>query len=297
MQDLYRSVIQFKKYVDTHVVSTDNEGYQRVKQNVLKNLEAPTEPAHHNDPSNAKMQAKLYRIYDVLAGAYSKLRLPANERTDFHSHVYRFFNTACGIQSPAKHFQYFPTRAYDEFVKGITVFGDSQQPIQKPSYHRPGSCGSKALDYMLKFGRLETDTREERKAKLDALKMCIIERKIYDQIYECILHQQNIGHLMEIHNLERLYMDYTSSTIDVNVHFKDEVMPYLVIVTVHKRNAVVSRVSYEKRSNGEVHVETYTTQESARQLHLSSPLAKPSRVQTFEHHSPLPSHTTKPHTV
>lgn len=250
MQNLYKSIDKLRQYLDKNVIAEDHPVYMDLKTKIIQQLSNTSEKfANTQDP-------KLYKIYDTLIGSYAKLRLHRTQIKEFHPHVYRFFNVVHSIKSPEKHFKFYPTKLYEEFIKGITVFHNTQ--IEgKPTYHRDPSCGHKDVAYLVKFQYLPSDTPQRRKEKLEALQLCIVERKIYNKIYEQILHQQDIGHLGEIMNLDRLYFDYTSTEIQVDVSFENDVLPYLAILTIVKNKQMITRISYEKRPNGDVIVEKY----------------------------------------
>lgn len=293
MQEVYKTVAKFRDFIDRHVITVDNVSYRKLKEDVVESLAQVDGPIDNTD-------AKLYKIYDTLIGAFAELRLPKGEISDLHRHTYRFFNKVANITSPAKHFMFYPTRLYEEFIKGITVFSNTTSISERPSYHRLESCGTKALDYIAKFKHLPTDKREERKRKLDALKTCIIERKIYDDIYTYLLHRQDSNHMFELQNLERLYLDYTASTIDVNVKYKyGTVQPYIVFVTIHRKGMLVSRISYEKRKNGDVHVEKYEDKPSV--VRYSPPMkhARAAAIQNYTQRitTHMSSMRTQPNTV
>ena len=41
-----------------------------------------------------------------------------------------------------------------------------------------------------------------------AVLQCYIERALFNKIYEHTLHKQNIGHLLELEKVKRIYQDY-----------------------------------------------------------------------------------------
>ena len=255
MNDVYRSIHALRELTEKSFATTSNPKFNEIKQQIIDNLQAVIKSKVSLECEDSP---QLYTIYDSLIGHYAKFTIMSSDINDFHQHVYSFFAKVCNVGSPAKYFQYYPTKLFDEFIKGITVFKTEESSIiSQPSYHRPKSCGSKSVKFETKFRILPSDDKSTKESKIKALRMCIIERKIYDSIFKYILRNQNAGHLVELMNLERLYMDYTSYMIDVQVHFKYDVLPYMVVIRTYQNNNLVKVETYEKRSNGTVLVERY----------------------------------------
>ena len=102
--------------------------------------------------------------------------------------------------------------------------------MDDPIYHRPGSCGDRNVNFIDKFAINVTDDRSSIYTKKMALKQCYIERTLYDKIYEHVLHKQNLGHLIELRNIERLLPTDIQIYIDVKYNpTTDE--PYMVVIT------------------------------------------------------------------
>lgn len=255
MNDLYKSVHALRELTEKSIATSANPKFKELKQDIINNIQVVIK-------SKVALQCQnypqLYTIYDSLIGEYAKLMLMPSDINDFHKHVYSFFAKVCNISQPAKYFQHHPTKLFEEFIKGITLFKTEEHTVlSKPSYHRPKSCGSKTMNFETKFTMLPSDDKHARESKTKALRMCIIERKIYDAIFKHILKQQDAGHLVELMNLERLYMNYTSYKIDVNVHFKYDVLPYMAVIRTYQHNNLAMVETYEKRSNGIVLVERH----------------------------------------
>lgn len=255
MNDLLDLIYDFRKYVEFQIVSSDYPPYKEMKRNIISSLSSLSKIKQSDVDT---MIHALYKVYDTLTGQYAKLYLPKTEIADYHKYVYSFFAKGCGISSPAKYFQYLPTKIFEEFVKGITFFkADEETLLSNPLYHRIQSCGSKDVESTSKFIHNKGDTKEVRAMKTKALRKCIIERQIYDQIYTKVLHYQDVGHKHELQSLQDLYLDLAATTIRVEVHFKHNSKPFHVMVRTYRRDSLIDIESYDKRSNGSVVVEKY----------------------------------------
>lgn len=252
MQGLYVTLERFKKFIDSHIVHSENPQYIERKQAIIQELRRVKPPVDASD-------VRLYKIYDVLIGPFAQLRMPKNEIDYFHREVYKFFNAVVKIRSPDKYFKFYPTKLYEDFMKGISLFANTKVD-DRPSYHREGSCGSKTVNYTTKFTYLPNDTKEVRERKVAALKQCLIERKIYNDIYNHILHEQDGYHMVELAALERLFMDYTQTTIQTRVRYKQDYMPYLVLIDTFKNGFMISTASYTRTVNEDVIHKEYNTQ-------------------------------------
>lgn len=246
MEDLIKNVNKMREIAKTYFIT--HPKYTQVKTDILVNLRVASSKS-----LVATEPMKYYRVFDTLIGPFAQVYLPATEIKIFHGPVYSFFNKVLKI-NPKTYFNYIPTKVFEEFIKGITLFEESNNTIlSQPAYHRPDSCGRKDIDFLTKF---------QKKNNVQALRMCIIERKIYDHIYEHILYKQDAGHLLELHRLERLYLDHTLQKIDVTVHFKNDIVPYLLIVRTYRKDNLISVETFDKRSDGKVLIETYQISET-----------------------------------
>lgn len=105
-------------------------------------------------------------------------------------------------------FKQIPTRVFTEFIKGITYF--KAEPVrEQPFYHRRTSCGTKELTIEEKF-----DTFLK---KQTAIRLCCIERFIYDGIFQIVLHRQDVSHQRELKQMEWLYEDIFGGELRVEV--------------------------------------------------------------------------------
>lgn len=266
MDRLYQKVVKFRKFLDTHNVMTVE--YQSQKEDILQELAALSK-VNTTSILATREKAKLYKIYDTFLGPFAKIRFPKKERNVFEKPVMDFFHQSLHI-TPKRYFLSEPTAIYEEFVKGITLFA-TDTVVERPSYHRVNSCGHKSLTYIQKFQYQPTDNAVKKRQKHESLRLCIIERKIYDEIYKHILYQQNTGHLIEILNLERLYDDYTGKRILVEVSdYKDDVMPTKVLIRTYHKDYLLLIEIYKKRDDGTVDIEKYKSTNSFSKLQMQT---------------------------
>lgn len=136
------------------------------------------------------------------------------------------------IKRPGAKFRRLPTKVFTEFVKGITFF--SKDAVREtPVYHRLKACGTSELAIADKFRRIRGYSADSAHTNKERVRLCYIERLIYNQIFETILHTQDHGHIRELKEMERLYQDlFPSSNLDVKVgHF--EGIPRIFPTTLH----------------------------------------------------------------
>jgi hypothetical protein len=172
----------------------------------------------------------------------------------------QIFSNAFRIAHINARFSHLPTAIFAEFVKGITFFkSDVTSALESPPYHRPLSCGSANRTFLQKFeitGDMSVTNVNRRKR---ALRICYFERMIYNNIYEYVLDKQDMGHRIELQQLERLYQDYYPDhklTVDTNIGIGPvyQLDPtFLMIIDSYGDNKFHAEETYEKQANGEVH--------------------------------------------
>jgi hypothetical protein len=104
--------------------------------------------------------------------------------------------------------------------------------IKKPyiAYHRQNSCGSGQFTLSQKF--IKAVSLNAGISNKERLTLCLIERYIYNKIYQVILGSQDAKHLLELKRVERLCEDSCGIIIDVSVKFnKKQLLPTLVKIT------------------------------------------------------------------
>jgi hypothetical protein len=156
-----------------------------------------------------------------------------------------------------KDVQTFSSKLFDEFIKGITYFGDNfridEQP--KPLYHRCSSCGP-----------------SQREVKEENIETCYIERLIYNEIYKHHeLHfpktieqvdffepSQDEGHLHFLLNIIRpkffsKHHDVQDIVVVINQHVIDTIPVSLTIIkTFHNDTKITEtyKKEYTLTTNG-----------------------------------------------
>jgi len=168
----------------------------------------------------------LYRFHDTLCGTFAKARYKKLKETIFRSNHDKIFG-AIGIKNPQTKFQYIVTRIFNEFVKGITFF-QSEEDIGNPVYHRSDSCGDSNTDRSVKFTKDPSDLDVTYAHKKKVVKMCYVERLIYNAIYINVFQSyQDMFHNAEIQHMARLYEEYYPNyNLDIKViNARDSIYP------------------------------------------------------------------------
>lgn len=86
------------------------------------------------------------------------------------------------------------TSVFNDFMKGITFFGNQAPNAGQPVYHRPGhSCPSRGAG---NEACLPTNTASTRMAKAKRVRMCYIERLVYDELWSKMMFSpQDMRHV------------------------------------------------------------------------------------------------------
>lgn len=171
-------------------------------------------PQERKDLVNAHILA-LHEAHKVLVG---------DEISHGHKMLVPLFRGPCDIifgslhiKRPYVKFRRIPTRVFTEFVKGITYFRTDANH-EWPIYHRLNSCGSGELDVKKKFRRKQGYSNDAGMDNRARVRTCYIERLIYDKIFSAILFRQNVAHLHELQDMERLHDDlYPGVQLQVHV--------------------------------------------------------------------------------
>jgi hypothetical protein len=127
------------------------------------------------------------------------------------------------IRVPRKRFARLATFLATRFCKGITFFSTNGGIDAIPFYHRNNSCGPlSGINRTNKY----------------FVKNCYIERMIYNYIYNHVFYEQDIGHMHELKNIERIYQDfYKNENLAIQVIFSsDQLYPHQLIITTTKLN-------------------------------------------------------------
>ena len=163
-----------------------------------------------NDLINSE-QVRLFRIHDTLVGKFAKLYLNTTSLRSLHDSLFiRILN----IRVPRKRFARLATFLATRFCQGITFFANNGGR---------NSCGPlSGINRTNKY----------------FVKNCYIERMIYNYIYNHVFYEQDIGHMHELKNIERIYQDfYKNENLAIQVIFSsDQLHPHQLIITTTKLN-------------------------------------------------------------
>lgn len=295
---LYKKSQELEHFMKENVLAKDNPRYVKMLQGIIQYLDGCSKELmklSKEERSSIVLQYEpiLFKVYDTLVGTTSKLYLGKTVPSNIRSAVDGFLMNRCGIKNPERHFNFYPTRIFNDFIKGITRFkGETPTTGEQPDYHRNKSCGSRKIPPKTTFAYVATDTPQIRREKLKALETCIIERKIYDSIYSTLLQEQDIGHKRMLQELENMYMDLTRDQIKVVVEYRDFITPYYVFVEyVSKKRGI----SFEKRKDGTVYIRKHGSIKDAYQV-KSEPTALLALLKRYSL-SPLVRTSSKPMTL
>ena len=181
---------------------------------------------------------QLYRINSVLVGYFAKLFLNNQQISHFISLHNIIFKSSLIILKPSTYFKSLATIIFNKFVKGITYFSNDDVP-QNIVYHREQSCGSKTKSVAEKFSEKISQSDLDKLRIKSIVRICYIERLIYDKIFFTVFHFQDPEHLIELRKMEIMYDKYfpfENIYVD-DVHFTDEKV-YPEKVTITTRNNI-----------------------------------------------------------
>ena len=170
----------------------------------------------------------------------------------------RIFSNTFRIARINARFSRLPTEIFTEFIKGITFFkSDITSELEDPPYHQPPSCGSADETFINKFKITESMSMYPAliNSRKRAVKLCYIERLIYNNIYTYVIDKQNTGHLVELYQLERLFQDYYPDhklTIDTNIGINQFAPTFLLIIDSYDNNKFHIEETFQKEANGNV---------------------------------------------
>lgn len=212
LSDLLVACVQLKKYLEN--------GNHRGKQfqdlidaiyNEFKKFK--TISIHDTKGFVDKHLTQLYKIHEIIVGTYAKLYFTNTEIAQLRNRYDSFFQKTLGLKRfPAK-IQFLPTKITQEFCQGITLFQDNFEKDAHPFYHRSESCGARDKTASEKFSSDRVK---------NAVKLCYLERTIYDQVYINLLHYQDLGHLRELRIMEQYYDQYfPNESLIVKVKFNE----------------------------------------------------------------------------
>ena len=152
------------------------------------------------------------------------------------------------------------TKLCTEFLKGITYFADEPTySSNHPMYHRAASCSQHGTPNKQ---CAMTNTRVTKKERSKAIKKCLIERLVYDQLWQnCMSCQQDIRHVTWLGDTLKAYQTcYPGQTIEIEIsnHAKDPLemtmlttneddVPVTLTITVKRDNLITKTYTYVKK--------------------------------------------------
>lgn len=135
------------------------------------------------------------------------------------------------------------TKTFTEFTKGITFFRSEFQDERYPNYHRDASCGSKNQKSYQRFVKTLYGPKND-----EYIKRCLIERLIYDKLYEGHLRLQDIAHTYELQEVKILYEKYFPNlSLKISmINYNDEKKPVSVSIEYHNKDGLAILERYSK---------------------------------------------------
>ena len=248
----------------------------------LENAWANTQENEYNQFKESHIN-ELAQIRKLLTGKNRKLYFDRVYHPRLTACNTRIFSNTFHISRINTFFSNLPTKIFSEFIKGITFFQvDISSDLERPPYHRPLSCGSSLQTFHEKFEITTNMTPSKiRKIKL-AVRLCYIERMIYNHIYKYIMDRQDARHIQELYNLERLYQDYYAGhrlIIDIDIGPSQFEPSFMILIDSYDNNKFHIEETYQKERNGDV----LCTRKTLRNSGHSSPfeVKKETKTQTF----------------
>lgn len=228
--DIVKEVSSYKEYM----VGSRVEPTKAVCRVVsfVKNRAAYIKQVLSQSSSNSKNiknivdshQGYLYFIHDVLVGTIMDLYVEDADKVRLRSAHDMLMKGCFDIGNVKRRFARLATWLCTRLCKGITFFDNDTGITHVPFYHRDHSCGDK--------GMTATERFVASKANVTYLINCYIERKIYDYVYTRTMHIQDVGHLYELGEIERLYQKFNpGEQLVVEVKFNDDIHPNHVCIT------------------------------------------------------------------
>jgi hypothetical protein len=268
---VYEAVDDFKKHMEEPVIKQYDVHIKIISDLAKKFRDAVNKDLTFDQKLFIdKHGGKLFRIHNILSNNDYSIYMNKQILLKLKSPHDIIFMSSLGIKNVEDTFKRLVTSIFNKFVQGITYFKDDHV-IDNPIYHREASCGDKQKNHVDKFAMKLTNAAMEKEKKERAVRMCYIERLIYDQIYENVYKTQDLGHKLELHNMGQMFLLYfPGETLTVTVEF-DDVYPVKVII---KNNKEV-REYYKQWDNSKVYckmlrgatrfdkVQTYASGETA----------------------------------
>lgn len=211
MDQIYKNILDFRNNIEKRWWSDKitQESFQKLNKSI-KDFNIEHKP-------NLFV---LYKLYDTILGEYSKIYIPNNEKGKIRNNLDSLYKKL-KIDKPKHYFNHIPTMIFNQFIKGITYF-ENENPVETPYYHRLRSCGLKGIPLIDKF---------ENPNNKYFVKKCYVERTIYNMIYMHFLHYQDIGHLRELHQVEKYYQQYfLNDPLFIHIDYDKNHYPYKLTI-------------------------------------------------------------------
>lgn len=260
--EIYDTVVDLRDYLENSRVdnSTSLTRYKKTLMDLVKSFKT----RYHKDKQCMQdiinqEPARLFKIHDILVGKAAKLYI---KDTSTFRQVHDILFTEClGIKVPRKRFANLATQLATKLCEGLTYFANDTGIQEVPFYHRDTSCGPKDRRNM---------------SRKEFVRMCYIERLIYDAVYTFVFYEQDVKHLIELRNIERLFQDhFKGHDITVKVSASDDLHPDIVFITSINPLYILPAIERYVKNNDRI--ECYR---------FSHDLISYHKTQTFQQESP-----------
>lgn len=194
-----------------------------------------------------KYKGEIYKLYDVTLGNQARIMMAKNESQQFRGPFDLLKNQLITTKNISYYFASLPTSIFTEFCKGITYFSNEIEEEVRPIYHRSISCGPKTLESQTKFREKDINSKQIKDMKMSYLKRCLIERLIYDEIYNHVLHQQDLGHMLELQKVKRLYQDtFGFESFVITLRYMKSIYPITLTINTYNYDNLVCTETFRK---------------------------------------------------
>lgn len=235
INDLLDACNDFKMYLEQ-----GNQRGQEYNNIVMKINAAFKSLKSHSFETSSFVEnnmTKLYKIHEILVGSYAKLYLSAVEISKLRAIYDGFFQKVLGLKRFPSKIKFLPTKITQQFCQGITFFESEYDKDAHPFYHRNDSCGYDSKTAKEKFSSIQVK---------NAVKMCYLERAIYDQVYINLLRYQDLGHLRELRVMEKYYDEYfPNEAISLKVKFNENDDSWPIELAITSINYNIGNTSLE----------------------------------------------------
>ena len=265
---LKKAVLKYRDYVvKPRLLNHDSVATEFVDRIVVFlnafNVALRRQPEPSREEFWTKNVANVSVIHDTLVGKFAKTFTIRADIDKLRTAINQMF----GLFHKRPSFSFLPTILFNEFCKGITYF-QNEVVIERPSYHRDASCGESDKTAMDKFTILATDAPGEAIRKKTAVRLCYIERLVYDALYSKILYAQDLSHLFEKQIMDHLHLHYfPNETISIEITYDCVILPVALTVKTMNHNGLPtiekftkpwtsSIVRCEKTEAGKLYVKT-----------------------------------------